>query len=237
MYKIAICDDEPVFSGDLRELVKSILLQKNINAQIDIYNDYDIMLPAVINRKQKYHLMILDILTDNMNGITFANLLRHNQVMTPILFITSTPAFSLEGYGVNALNYLLKPISRDKLLPILLANYHKEVEHKYLRIPEGSGVHQLELSRISHIETKGRKSAIYSGGKEIVVRAKLAVLQESLEAPCFVRCHQSFIVNLTHVEEIKYRKIYMNTGKEIPISRPYQADVQKYFLTILGQPV
>ena len=237
MYNIAICDDEPVFSVDLRKTVQFILLQNNIKAQIDIYNDYHIMLQAINNKKKKYHLLILDILTDKMNGVTFAHLLRSNQIMTPILFVTSTSAFSLEGYNVNALNYLLKPVSEDELRPILLANYVKEVEHKYLRIKEGAAVHQLKLSNISHIETKGRKSAIFSDGKEVIVRSKIAVLQEILEAPYFIRCHQSFIVNLNHVEEIKYRKISLNNGKEIPISRPYQADVQKYFLALLGQPI
>ena len=236
MYRIAICDDEAIFAKSLSSIVKKIMEELNLPYQLDLYLSCDQLWEVALDKPDAYQLLLLDIIMDGTDGMELARKLRNIGSSVTIAFITSTPDYSLQGYEVQALHYLLKPVDESTLKKIIQLDYPRKMRNEYLTVKEGTNIRRLNTNSICILETKGRKVAVYLAAETILVSAKLSELECRLPMDCFMRCLQSFILNMDQVAELRYGEAIMADGRSIPVSRAYLHKIQKAFLEKLGQP-
>ena len=115
MYRVVICDDEATSLQINQILTEQILEEEGIEYEIVTFEDMRVMTEALSDEKAEYDVLLCDILAVGMNGIEAAKELRRLGEKLPIIFISSTAEYALDGYSVNALRYLQKPIDLEKL--------------------------------------------------------------------------------------------------------------------------
>ena len=115
--KIAICDDEPLFIQQLQQMIQQLYPLPEL--MIDTFTAGEQLLDKIIRSQSAYQLILLDIEMDGDNGLHIARRLQQMHYEAPVVFITSHQEFALEGYEVNALRFLTKPVSPQKLLEAL----------------------------------------------------------------------------------------------------------------------
>ena len=140
--RIAICDDEERYRLELKTILNKLLI--NIDCDIDTFSDGN-MLSADF-RANPYDLVFLDIEMPEVDGITLAKKLRSLSDKVYIVFLTSHIEYALEGYEVNALRYLTKPVNIDKLKEVIRYVQDREKASKQIIIKEdGSGTTSVIL--------------------------------------------------------------------------------------------
>lgn len=152
---------------------------------------------------------------------------------TPIVFITNSDAYVLEGYSVSALRYLCKPIFYEDIA-LCLDITHRQWEvakTEFFIIASSRSKSILRFPEILYLEAQSPHTLIYRMGQDepMKVRIKFAEVKQRLCEDIFVPCHRSYVVNLSHVRGLKTSKVQLSTGKILPISKPYSHLVNQAF--------
>ena len=177
----------------------------------------------LIEAGQEYDLYLLDVLMPGLTGIeTAARLGKGNHA---VVFITSSLEAAVDGYSVNAAGFILKPVERNHFeatMERVVNQYLGEREACISVIHNRVPVH-LKLERIAWFENRlHRVFVTLTSGETLAIGQKLSELQEELkEHPQFLRCHQSYVVNLEQVERLEDSCFHMREGQLIPISRNF----------------
>lgn len=226
MIKIGICEDEK----ETQDLIESHLqnLLKNREYKIEKYISGEELLQA--NFKD-IDILLLDIQMGKLNGMETARKIREVDSKMEIIFITSLIDYVQEGYEVRAYRYLLKPIELEELKKHVL-NCINEIEknkNHYILIKNKSNTYKIYSNEITYIEVQKKDMLIHTINKDFHVRYSLEKVEKDLNLDKFVRCHKSFLVNLTYVENIKSNTAILESGEEVPISRYRYKRLRKSF--------
>ena len=164
-------------------------------------------------------ILLLDIEMPGMNGVELARKLRERKETAQIIFITGYPDFMAEGYEVEALHYLIKPVTPEKLAEVLSRAAEKisRAEKKLLLPSDGSRT-ALPLKEIRYIEAMRQYSVIYAASGEYRLKVPISKLEARLDG-YFLRVQRSFIVNLREVLRIGRTEVILRSGEAVPISR------------------
>lgn len=133
---------------------------------------------------------------------------------------------------MNACQYLLKPAEEEKLHHLFFRLSQVSLQQhssQYLLLNYGATYHRIRYSDILYIDTAGRKVNIHTRENVITYPCKLSEMEELLPADLFLRCHQSFILQLNAVDHLTRAFAVLTNGMEIPISRSYKELVQSAF--------
>jgi DNA-binding LytR/AlgR family response regulator len=183
-------------------------------------------------RENEVDLILLDIEMPKVSGLQW---LKTTPVKPMVILTTAFPNYALEGYELDILDYLLKPIAFDRFLKAM----HKAREYAELMISATptafssflfvkceKRIEKIELNDILYIESLGNYVNIYAGGKKLIAYLTLKGIESQLSANLFIKVHQSFIVAFSKIEAIDGNQVIV-TGKPIPISRNYRDNVMK----------
>ena len=231
MYKVALCEDEQVFSDAQEKACRAVLDKLNIEHQIDLYASGEDFLAAFAQRQKRYDLILLDIIMGGMSGMELARKIRESDRDAVIIFITSSREYALEGYDVNALHYLIKPVDESALERLIRAAYTYNLQDSFFVFKTGGLNQRAAVKDIVSLETVGRKVEVSLTDGTLRYSGKLTELLEELPQGRFIRCHQAFAVNIGNIREITRFEVIAQNGTKIPISRAYLKDVQKAFLS------
>jgi DNA-binding LytR/AlgR family response regulator len=177
-------------------------------------------------------VVFLDIEMPDINGIELYKQLKQNTV---VVFITSRADYAVEGFTLNALDYLLKPFTFERFNQAAEKardyfsqfNTQKTVEHIFVRADYS--LQKITLKEIVCIEALDDYLKIYlHEQKTIVARMTMKAMVEKLPANDFLRVHRSFIVPIKRVESLRNKTLQI-ADKKIPIGNSYEIEVLKYF--------
>lgn len=228
MLKIAICDDTPEEMRTAVQCAEAFFLRKKIPCQIEAFSSADALFHSDIG----FDLILLDVLMPGMTGIEVAEKLNTSGNSPIIVFITSSLESAVDGYRVNASGFILKPISQERFDETMERITAQKLNQSYLSVMHNRTPIRIPLHRIQYFENKLHKVSIIMDDEEIIiVSLKLSQIQEMLKAdPVFLRCHQSYIVNLDYVQKMEDACFCMYNEKLIPISRNYYKECKnKYY--------
>lgn len=230
--QIAVCDDcmEDVLS-----------LKKFLEGhEVSVYSDADSLLADIDNKRIQYDLYLMDIyMEESMNGLELARRLRKVQEEALICFISTSDDFYREAYDLYAVQYLIKPV-KEESLKNLLRKVQKILDHegeKKLIYSWWGKNGLIPYGKIRYISSRGHTLYIYcTDGKIQESTGKLNDLEHQVCDDILIRCHQSFIVNMYHVEGLSGTNLIV-AGEQIPVSRRYYDKVKKRYREILFEEV
>lgn len=232
LYRIVICDDDPNFREILQRRVSARLKDRGIDFSIVLYSSGEELLKELEEAEQLPHLVFLDILMGEINGIDTARKIREKDSQTSIVFITSSDQYVFLGYEVQALQYLLKPIQEEQLTEILEFDLKRRFEKQYLTFQIKLTTYHIAHDEILYLESdrKATKLFVKNRGEVYRIPMRISELENTLIKAAFCRCHRGFIVNLSHVTEINSKFLMLDHSIEIPIGRLYAASTKHSFL-------
>ena len=225
--KCAIVDDEPLALGLLESYVAKTPF-------LELAGKYSSAVQAMKELPEKQvDLLFLDIQMPELNGLEFSRMVDSR---TRIVFTTAFEQYALDGYKVNALDYLLKPISYTDFLQAankavqwfeLLNQPHDEITSIFVK--SDYKLVQIELDNILYIEGLKDYVKIYEEGSQrpILSLMSMKAMEELLPSSRFMRVHRSYIVQKSKIRIIDRGRIIF--GKtSIPVSESYKASFQEY---------
>lgn len=231
MRKIAICDDESAQAQLLRGYVKQWGIERREAVEIRLFPSAESFL-FHWEEEKGWDALLLDIQMPGLSGVELAKKLRSEGSSLPVVFITGVPDFVEEGYEVEAIHYLLKPASREKLFSCLDRAMKKSAREAVLLLetPDGGELRLLQRE-IAVIEAAGRRVLIRTGaGQEEEARAGFQEVLERLEPGAFVQCHRSYAVGLRHVARLMKEQVQLDSGDFVPVSRRLFPQVSAAFV-------
>ncbi|ADL02888.1 LytR/AlgR family response regulator transcription factor [Lacrimispora saccharolytica] len=229
MLRIAICDDSREDRKRILDFVRDYYKTHDMDVQIDDFESAGKLLSA----EDTYDIYLLDVIMPDMTGIETAKKLLKKKEAPVIIFITSSLESAVDGYRVNASGFVLKPlVERDfeeTLKRVMEQNFKSReasISIVHNRVPM-----ELKLSRILYFENRlHRVYIVLKSGEVLSVHQKLNEIQEELKAQTyFIRCHQSYIVNLNHVEALENAGFVMTNGDLVPVSRNFYKECKHVF--------
>ena len=229
--RTAICDDLPTD----REIVSQYLKRwANLNGNtvtISMFSSAESFLFDFDDNKA-YDLLLLDIEMNEMNGVELAGRIRQVNKEVQIIFISGYSDYISEGYDVDALNYILKPVSYDKLSKVLdkAAERIKNSE-RALFLETADGMVRVPLYSIVYIEVRGNYITLHTTDEEITVKKTLSQIENELDNR-FFKTNRSYFVNLKFVSRTSKTDVTLTTGDVIPLSRGLYDKVNQAFIKL-----
>lgn len=232
MYNVAICEDDPVFAQISERICRETLCKLDIKFQIAHFLSGEAFLDVFAEKH--YDLILLDIIIGGVDGIELARKIRETDKNVVIIFISGFD-YALPSYDVNAFYYFKKPIDEAALSHKISQAYTESLKHEYILIKIGAKNMRISPADIVLLETKGRQVEMTLTDGTIHFNGKLTELLPLLPREQFIRCHQSFAVNINHIRTLTRKNAATGTGKEIPISRTYMNEVRKAFFRCIKE--
>ena len=224
----AIIDDEPLAAGLLESYVAK-------TPYLNLTGTYNSAITAMRDlRDNPVPLLFLDIQMPELSGVEFAKILPKD---TKIIFTTAFPQYALEGYKVNALDYLLKPISYEDFLRAtekaqdwynMIQKHETYNDDRIMFIKSEYKLLGVHLDDILYVEgLKDYVRICLKNGEKIMSLMSMKKLEDYLPRPEFLRTHRSYIVHMPEVRSIdRFRIVFGDMF--IPISDNYKEEVQQY---------
>ena len=170
-----------------------------------------------------------------VSGMDLAKIIRKENEISEIIFVTSLVAYVQEGYTVRAYRYLLKPINYEELKTNLLSciNDINKKKYNFMMIENKGIVHKVPINEIMYIEVAKKELTIYAKENSYKTKSSMDKIEKELEKLDFYRCHKSYLVNMKYIETIDKNEIIIN-GNKIPVSKHRISDFKKKFTLLLG---
>ena len=240
MIRIAVCDDEKYFREKIGALLQEYSSAREFGINVESFASGEEFLAS--EKKEMFDVIFLDINMEGMNGIETAQKIRQFSEDIVLIFITAYVAYSPEGYKVNAIRYLLKDSDSFKTAfwecMDAVRNKLMVVEKKEKFGFQGKEM-VIPLSHIVYMESNLHKVTFYIKGKEIqayTMYEKLDAIEERLrKTQSFCRIHQSYLINLKYVDEVKRYQVLLNTGEILNIAKPRYKEVEMQYITYKGE--
>ena len=224
----AIIDDEPLAAGLLESYVEKtpyLELKGTYNSAVTAMRDI---------RENPVQLLFLDIQMPELSGIEFAKILPRE---TKVIFTTAFSQYAIEGFRVNAVDYLLKPISyqdfvksTDKALEWFSSQMRQDafLRDRFLFVKSDYKLQRVNLDDILYIEGLKDYVRFYlESGEKLMSLMSMKRLEDFLPSPEFLRTHRSYIVHMPKVRTIDRLRIVLD-NTYIPVSDNYKDDVMAY---------
>lgn len=219
MIRIAIVEDETVYKEQLIEYLKEFEQERSETLKIDTFSDGD---EIVENYQAQFDIILMDIQMNFMDGMSAAEEIRKIDSEVVIIFITNLAQYAIKGYEVDALDYILKPISYFQFSERLnrAVERMKRRETQYLTIKvKGGGFRRFIVSEIYYVESLGHDLIFYTKEGDFHTIGTMKELEKQLSAYHFFRAHKGYLVNLEHVEGMNENCAIVK-GNELLVSRP-----------------
>lgn len=226
--KIAVCDDVP---ADRQQLVSLIKAETHC-CETTTYESGETLLWD-FESGARFDIFFLDIFMGGISGVEAARRIRTAHPDALLVFVSSSDDFYRESYDLYAFNYLIKPLAGDKLAEVLhraVARLNRDAE-QVVRISFNNSLRSVRCSQLLYLSSEQHVVNFHLKNGEILKSyGRLDDIVMQLPAEAFVRCHQSFIVNLNHVTGMTANEFALG-GIKVPISRSYSREARFKYRT------
>lgn len=235
-YRLAVCEDEEKVREEIQDFCDSILRDMRIQGDITAFASAQ-ELERELDGGQEFDTLILDIQMEEkeMSGMDLARLLRKRGDRTGIIFVSGYEEYLLEGYSVQPVHFLLKPLSKEKLADALRIDWELNHSARSIMLYQKDRAVTLPLEEICYIESSNHHVIVHSGEGERIFRMSLTGMEQLLPEEQFCRCHHSFLVNMDYVKEFGRMCLYLQDGRRLPVGRKYGKEFQKSFVRYMNR--
>ena len=225
MVRCIAIDDEPLALRQIKSYIER-------NDQLELVASCRSAIQArEILAKESIDLIFVDINMPDLNGIDFVRQLTTNQY---IIFTTAHSEYALEGFKLNAIDYLLKPFTRDEFekatqkvisLVDLVERCHaaESADNEVISVKADYKTQLVKVADIIYLESAGEYVRLHiEGSSTITTLFRLKNMETSLPQESFMRVHRSYIVNLKRIASYTKGRIFLDNGEYIPLGENYK---------------
>ena len=219
MINVCIVEDEVAQANLLKEYIDRFSKKSRLQCAITHYGDG---IDLVDEYRGQFDIILLDIQMKHLDGMAAAEKIRKVDSDVIIIFITSTVQYAVQGYAVDALGYVLKPVPYlqfEQLFDKAIARVNAKREKVFIRVSVDERQIKLDCDSIYYIESQRNNVCIHCGDADYVTVGPLKKFDEMLGGHGFSKCHNAYIVNLSYVEAVQKEEVLLTNGVELPISR------------------
>jgi len=230
--KFAVCDDLTAEANALKNHIERYAREKTLRVEVDAYSEAQAIL-GVLARIAEYDLVFLDIYMERLNGIDLARQLREQGDKSRIIFFSTSKEHALDAFGVNASNYLVKPVSYDKLASAIDAALEQRLEQEAsIKVITDHGGIEIRLRDLVYAEAQRNYQHLFlASGSMEKVRMTGSELYSLLEGrPEFVRLGASFIINLRYVNTVTAHEVALAGRYSVPVPRGSYTELKQKYL-------
>lgn len=217
--KCLIIDDEPASQNVLKHFVHKIECLELVKVCSSAKEAFE-----TLQIHPEINLLFLDINMPNQTGLEFY---KHLQNPPKVIFTTAYPQYAVDGFEVNAIDYLLKPIAYERFLKAInkavKVLHIKKESTTHTIIKENKTLHKVRFDDIQFVEAFGDYVKVYTNNKTITTLSTFKVFLKNLPTH-FIRTHKSFCVNVNKIEKIAGNVIVIENHK-IPIGPSFKSNV------------
>lgn len=231
---IAVCDDEDIFRKHFRELLLRESIARDMDIQVWEYSSGEALLEACTETGFHADVIFLDIRMQGMDGVETARRLRRQGEKCLIVFLTSLSEYARKGYEVRAFRYLLKEEADRELGQVIKECVQELGEEGWFAFSQGHCHYSIPRADILYFESRKRLVYLYTADREYSFYEKLDAVEARLAGSGFLRCHRSFLVQERYVRSWKENTLWLEDGRELPISRAYEKEVNRRLMLRKG---
>ncbi len=229
--QIAICDDE----NEIRNMIARYVKIFSPDCLINLYRSGE----ELLDDRQVFDLIFLDIHLGGRNGMDIARQLRKNGSQSIIIFITALEEYIFQAFDVGAFHYLVKPIDKVKFFEVLKSAVAKwnetskleqlKPEEKSITVKIGTTTNKIYRKEIIYIESNNRKVILHKADSTLEFYAKLTDLEQSL-GDDFARIHRSFLVNMKYILKYNATSVTLENAENIMMAKQKYGEFVKHYL-------
>ena len=232
MIRIAIVEDAAFDRQVLRDCLREYGQETGTEFQITEFTGGTAFLEQ---NQEDLDLIFMDIMMDGLDGLTTARKLRRRDDKVLLVFVTSMLQYAVQGYSVDAMDFIVKPVTYTglKLCMDRVVRRLNETTPVRLRFTNREGTHSVDAAEICYIESLEHKIVVHTVQGEIQSDMSLAAAEKMVKALPFFRCHVSYLVNLRYVDRVSGNDVWVN-GDRLAISRYRRKDFLEAWSAWLG---
>ena len=194
---------------------------------LDLLKDY--------KQKGFCDILVLDMRMETMGGIEVAKHIRQLDDEVPILIVTATVDYAVEGYKVGAFRYIVKPVESGDFLSAVeeLLDRQQKKQASIFSFPSINGTTKLMTDHIYYLESDLRTIRVVAKEGTFTFTGTISSLEEQLRPDGFIRIHKSFLVNVSHIYNIFKDSVTMDNKEVLPMSKHKRREVNQEFLSYM----
>lgn len=231
VYRIAVCDDESVICKTIFDMIISLSGKNGNIFETDCFTSGEELCKEMKNTR--YDLIFLDIELPKMNGVAVGKYIREslNNEIVQIVYISSKQQYAMQLFETRPLNFLIKPITSDKLGNIIdVFMKLNAIDTHSFKFKIGKEYVKLLHSEIIYFCSNGRKITLVSVNKNYTFYDSLDDIYSEIKEAGFLYIHKSFIVNYRFVRQYEYEQVTLLDETVLPISQPRRKMIRKKIL-------
>ena len=235
MIKIAIVEDEHAYAMQLQEFLHQYEKENSEVFEISLFSDGD----EIVNKyKAVYDIILMDVEMKFMDGMSAAEEIRKVDTEVVIMFITNMPQYAIRGYAVDALDYVLKPVSYFAFSQRLnrAISRMKKREIKMITISIKGGTVRLNVTNVTYIESQGHTLIFHTVNGIHETSGTMKELEKELSELNFYRGNKGYLINLAHVESVKDGCAVVR-GEQLLLSRARKKEFMEALTRYWGEVI
>ena len=226
---IAIVEDSKEDLANCLTLLDRYSKEKNVSFDIQTFESGDAFL---MRFKSQYDFIILDINLSAMNGIDVARNIREKDEEVIIMFATNLAKYATRGYEVDAIDFVLKPLTYASFY-LRLERVMKKLKKKddyFIVVPYEGGFNKININDVLYIEVIAHDIIFHLlNGDDITTSGTLKKFEEQLKDHWFIRCNSCYLVNARKIKRVEKLDIQLVNDEIIAISHPKKKSFMESF--------
>lgn len=232
---IAIAEDDPNYARQLREYLSRYGQESGTPIEVSVFTDGD---ELVENYRAQFDVILMDVEMPFLNGMTAAEDIRKQDSEVVIIFITNMAQYAIRGYAVDALDYVLKPVSYFAFVQRLeraIARM-KRREQKFIVISVKGGNQKVDVSQLYYVESQGHTLLYHTASGVYTSTGTMRQEEARLSGLHFCRGSNGYLINLEHVDGVQDGFALVH-GERLQLSRPRRSVFLEALTNYLGEVV
>lgn len=233
MIRIGIVEDDAVAIERLLAHLDRFQKERGEKFHIGAFHDGA---DVIADYRPDWDVLLLDVQMPRVDGMTAARRIREVDSQVIIVFVTSSPHYAVSGYEVDALSYLLKPVTYASFqheMTRIVTRLQSRPRRELLFTSTDGAHHRIAVDDIRYIESVRHRIDLHTLDETFSVAATVKAMETELADQGFLRCNSGLLVNLRHVTGIEGNDCRIRGGGRLPISRPRKRE----FLAALAEHI
>lgn len=230
--RIAIVEDDAKARAKLNQYIQRYAKEHQLGIEVLTFNDG---VQITSNYPANLDVIYFDVQMPVMDGMTAAKKVRQHDKKVQIVFLTNYVQYAIDGYEVQAADFLLKPITYFSFSTHFakLSARLQNNEDQYITVSHGDEMHRVALKDLYYIESSGHYLKFHLHDKEYSMIGSLKNMEKELQDKNFFRCNYGYLVNLALVTSVNNSDVHVGPF-DLPISRSRKKDFLQHLTNYLG---